>query len=188
MLTKLVSITKEDITNLRFPSNLSVVIGHNLLTYDSSVAFVNSLMFVVQSVHSGISDPYASDVKRVRHIDPKSIGITKTVEEALEDALAYCKASASQPRSSSKEHGGEEPAFLVEMWGLQDALQFALQDFATEKVVSGDMTEDDIFDIFLAELGYWWVGDLCGLEKAISFLREFFDTFYPLMKSRAEAC
>lgn len=184
------AIAKNDITQMLFPSNNSIVIGENLLTYESSFNMMESLKDVTLAVVSASEDSSKHLVPFVvsaKHINPDSIrNSAKTVEEMLDEALAYYKEVASKASTSYGKLAHDQPAFLYEMYSLADALQVAIQGSGADNAVSREVAEKDIFNFFIADLGYWWIVDLCGLKNALSFLERFFDAFYPLLKDKGK--
>ena len=58
------------------------------------------------------------------------------------------------------------------------ALFYAIENFGF------DLSEDEIFNNFVAENGYWWIATYIGNSKAEELEREFFDRYFPILKKR----
>lgn len=105
-----------------------------------------------------------------------------TLENLLHEALDhFLHFGAPYAGHLTKWISDDEPLLIMEAYGMQDALTYAIQDFGT------DITADEIFDNFVAEMGCWWVATYSGVPAAMKLEREFFDRYFPILKEELEA-
>ena len=171
--------------NLRILSNHEIVLGNLVLSYN----YKDSLLFDLQANLSSCltSDTVQENLMplpnaKIRQVTPSDAHQAKTVLDAFREAEDYFfrieTPFAGTPFKIVRE---EEPLFLMEVYGLQDAVEFAIADYGDSHSM------DDLFAFFMGDLGYWWIADYVGVPVAIQLAEEFFHRYYPIVKKKLTA-
>lgn len=150
-----VSITKDDLKNIRFGADYVAYVKGLKLTYKDSLSMENDLMMI--SATDG-TEHLTSAVVEKETVPANA----KTIDEIFDIAIEY---SILDPENRK---GKKEPAFICAVWGMQDAL-----GFAKKRCGSGNIP----FEEFCYEMGYWWVAELCDVPRAQGIERKFFDAW-----------
>ena len=171
--------------NLRILSNHEIVLGDLVLSYD----YKDSLLFDLKAdlrtcLTSETYQEYfmlLTDVK-IRQVTPSEAHQAKSVLDAFREAEDYFfrieTPFAGTPFKFVRE---EEPLFLMEVYGLQDAVDFVIADYGDSHSM------DDLFAFFMGDLGYWWIADYVGVPTAIQLAQEFFHRYYPIARKKLTA-
>ena len=151
-----VSITKDDLKNIRFGADYVAYVKGLKLTYKDSLSMENDLM-MISFTEDGMEHLTPAVVEKA----PVPTN-AKTVEEMFDKAIEY---SVLDPENRNDK---KEPAFICQVWGMQDALGFAKERCASDNIP---------FEEFCYGMGYWWVAELCDVPRAQGIERKFFDAW-----------
>lgn len=176
------TVTNDQIKNIRILSDHEIVIGDKVLSYD----FKDELLYDLQTNMSRRStsdtdqeiillEPFA----KVRKVTPSEMHQTKSVIDAYHEAEEYFfRIGAPFAGSPIKIVNDKEPLFLMEVYGLQDAAVYVIRNCGLRLPIK------DRFDYFLGELGYWWIADFIGVPKAVELARNFYTRYYPIIEGK----
>ncbi len=180
---RFIKTNKEEVQNVRFLSDHEMVIGNNVWDYESSRGMLEALWLGIRSCLPHCNEfgefeyfPFA-DIRQLTPEEKKQATIT--LEDLFHQALDFFLAIGTPFAGQDiKLVSNQAPAMIMEVYGMQDALFYAIEDFGI------DLSEDEIFNNFIAENGYWWIATYIGNSKAEELEREFFDRYFPILKKR----
>ena len=167
-----ITISRADLAQMRFPSNRSVVVGCNKLTYETGSMLVDGLRMMCWDMVDHDIDTYTLEVAASKVETVSATGVEgKSVEEMIDEAVTYGKENGHLFWDG---FGGlapiSSPAFLGEVFGMQNALNETL------RCQKPDTSDDDRFLYFVNLVGAnWWVFDVCGFDRTMAILRKFYD-------------
>lgn len=167
-----ITISRSDLAQMRFPSNNSVVIGCNKLTYDTGSMLADGLRMMCWDMADPDADTYTLEVAASKVETVSATGIEgKTIEEMFDVAVDYWM---ENNHSMMECVGGwapsNSPAFSNEVNGWLYSLNETL------RCQNADASDDDRFLYFVNLVGTNWVFDVCGFDRTMAILRKFFDT------------
>lgn len=177
-----VSIKTADLKKIRFTSNNSLLVGKYHFTFPNAFLMMTWLQDMVWL--TDIDDietipledrrsPHGAIVEEYRTADSKMK--PKTMEEKFDEALdCFLKQGDQFYGCMVKLVYDDEPAFMMELYGMQDALSFAIEDYG----------EEADFTAFLANMGYWWIAKFIGDDRALAMMKKFFSHYYPIIRKK----
>ena len=185
------SFSRDDVAKIRFVSNRSFIIGDHLFSYESPMRMMDDLMYFARGL-SDVEKGYRTDCFLSEYSDVEKVNniadypAAKTIEEMFDAAVNLLLHNKTLYWGEIIKYvPDDESAFMMEVFGMQDALYYALEDLRSYTGEAG-LTEEKIFNEFVGNMGYWWVADLCGLPRAMGMLESFFKKYYPVISSRVE--
>ena len=158
---------------LGFTSSSSIVIDNYQIVFSSSRMMMDSLKDMsIEARNDDAFDYYIPD-SEVEVFELEDIKMkTKAVEDMFDEALSYFLKEDNRFYGEMVKYvSDDEPAFMMELYGMQDALAYAFEDF---KNVG--------FAEFLAEMNWWWVIDITDCDRAIAMMKKFFDSYYLMIR------
>ena len=176
---QIATVKAKDLRNIRFLANNSILVGDKIITFAANMCLYSAFPLIGDDLRYAKED---EEVEIWGHlivevVNPKSIiNTAKTFHEMFSHALdSFLKTKDLFPR---KVNGEDDSMFDIEIFDLQDAFHFAIRDW------SRFTNPEDAFNVFTAQLGYWWPADYCGVPEALEMLHEFFDRYYPTVANK----
>lgn len=172
--------TAEELRSMRFLSNKEIIIGQHVVSYYSGFSLENYLVthHISDTSENDENFLFAGEVRPLSNSDslPGS-----SMETMIQNAMDYFFQTIGAPFRGQpiKIVSESEPIFLREIYGLQDAMHFAAEDWGLPQEES---QREELFGGFVSNIGYWWVADYCGVPKAFALLHSFYDAYLPLLK------
>ena len=148
-------------------SDHELIMGGKVVVYPSRFAMENDIPMCLRFPdRETIVDfePLGVTLREARAEDPDG----KSIEQCIRDAVRYVTDNDRFWGSPTKTVENMEPLFVMEAYGLQDCLFYAMEDLP-------HADPDELFDYFIHIYGYEWWMKAVGIDTAISILREFFD-------------
>ena len=105
--------------------------------------------------------------------DPKG----KTIKQVITEAIDYVVNKDCFYGNDIKIVSDNEPLLIMDAYGMQDALSYAISDCKNE-------TDDSLFFDYCCYYGYEpWMNTMSD-DEAVGLLKYFFDKYYPKVKDR----
>ena len=177
-----VVVTAKELRNIRFITDNTILVGNKILSFRKNTDLCDALWLSSMELSNATDD---SEIKieyymSVETVSPNYINNSAmTVHEMFSHSLDhFVKTKDAFFGEMIKIIKDDDPVMFQELFGLQDALYFAMTDFPS------CTNPDDLFYEFVTSNGYWWLAEYCGFTETLAMMREFFDRYYPIVKDR----
>lgn len=159
-------------------SDHEIVVGGKVIVYSSQFSLEHTLPtwvhylnddqaadHIVNADNATVRDVMAEDSRR------------RSISQCIRDAVRYVTEAETFWGSTVKFVSDNSPLFIMEVYGMQDSLYFAMED-------APDAEPDELFEYMVFGYGWRWWMALTGSDTALSIFREFFDAYYPKVRNR----
>ena len=182
-----VKFTEEDLKKVRVSADFRTLVIGRVAYHFPSVFATKGFWFNYTTTLSENTYQYFKDVESMAWLMPDETVASMASEGDLKesmDILSCFRAAIDEVVSRGaylygseiKVVGSNENFLISNVYGMQDALYYAMQDCSSDD-------EDDLFGYFFGQLSeLLWISEFYGWDSLYGLCRYFFDSYLPIAR------